>query len=202
MKVAIFGASGRTGVLLVEKALAAGHSVVAFLRNPAKLTIQHERLSTVQGDFHNLEKVEEAVRGVDAVLTVAAPSRVGLENIIQAMKKHGVRRLISATGAGVPDPDDRPRLIHKAIDLLIRVLSPEAYKNGIGQVEAIRASELDWTIVRAPMLTDQPGDGNYRVGYVGKDMGFQLSRTDLAEFMLKQLNDSTYLRKAPVVSKK
>lgn len=64
----------------------------------------------------------------------------------------------------------------------------------------VRASNLDWTIVRVPMLTDDPPTGKVRVGYVGKGTGSRISRADMADFMLRQLADTTYWHKAPAIS--
>jgi putative NADH-flavin reductase len=208
MNLAVFGATGRTGRHVVDQALAAGHTVRALARDPAKLPAGHERLTVVQGDVLDPAKVEQVVAGVDAVVSVLghAPNApkdvltVATEHILTAMRTHGVRRLVSLTGAGVADRHDRPRLWNKAISWLLARLQPELLADSERQAELIRASDRDWVIVRAPRLTDRPRKGSYRVGMVGQGTGALISRADAADFLLKQVEDTRYLRQAPMIS--
>ncbi len=208
MRVAVFGASGRTGRPLVEQALARGHEVRALVRDPAKLQVGHERLVVIQGDVLDAAKAGETVAGTDAVLsalgqTNASPRDVqarGVENIVAAMERHGVRRLVSLTGAGVRDPRDEPKLVDRAITFLLKRLQPNVLEDGVRHAEVIKASDLEWVIVRGPRLTEGPKRGGYQVGMVGKNSGTQISRADLAGFMLDQLTTDANLRQMPVVS--
>lgn len=208
MKVAIFGASGRTGCPLVEQALAAGHEVRVLVRDPSKFTESHGRLAVVRGDVLDAEAVDETIAGTAAVLsalgqTKTSPKDVqtrGTENIVSAMERRGVRRLVSLTGAGVRDPRDEPKLVDRAITSLLGWLQPDVLEDGARHAEVIKRSDLEWVIVRGPRLTEGPRRGRYRVGMVGKNSGTRISRADLAEFMLEQLSTNTHLRQMPVVS--
>lgn len=208
MRVAIFGASGRTERPLVEQALAAGHEVRALVRDPSKLPISHGRLAVVRGDVLDTTRVEETIAGTDAVLsalgqTKTSPKDVqtrGTENVVAAMEKHDVRRLVSLTGAGVRDPRDEPKLVDRAITFLLKRLQPDVLEDGVRHAEVIKASGLEWVIVRGPRLTEGPKRGEYQVGMVGKNSGTRISRADLADFMLDQLTTDTHLRQMPVVS--
>ena len=208
MKLAIFGASGRTGRPLVEQALAAGHDVTVLVRTPSSFPLKHERLNVVQGSVEDAAKVNQAVAGADAVLSVLGHTKssnkdvltVGTRNIINAMNKHGVRRLISLTGAGVRDPHDQPKLVDKVFGFALARLQPDLLRDSENHVKVIQESDLDWIVVRGPRLTEGPRTGKYRVGYVGKDSGTQASRADIADFMLKQVTHNTYVHKLPVVS--
>ena len=208
MRVAIFGASGRTGRLLVEQALAAGHEVRVLVRDPSKLPITHDRLAVVQGDVLDAAKVGETIVGTDAVLsalghTKTSPRDVqtrGAQNIVAAMQRRGVRRLVSLTGAGVRDPQDEPKLVDRAITFLLEKLQPDVLEDGVRHAEVIKGSGLEWVIVRGPRLTEGPQKGEYRVGMIGKNSGTQISRADLADFMLRQTTDGAHLRRMPVVS--
>lgn len=114
MRVLIFGASGRTGQHLVRQALEAGHEVTAFVREPARLKMDHARLRVVSGDVTDAVRTEEAVAGSEVVLSALGHTRtsakdlqtVGTKNIVAAMHRHGVRRIVSLTGAGMRDPKD------------------------------------------------------------------------------------------------
>ena len=208
MNVAIFGATGRTGRLLVGRALERGYGVAAFARDPGKLGISHERLTVIEGDATDGPAVERAVSGQDAVMSALGHAKgsgkdvqaVGSANIVAAMEKQGVRRLVSLTGAGVRAEGDEPKLVDKAFGLLLKALQREVLEDAARHVEVIRESGLDWVVVRAPRLTEGERKGRYRVGPIGRNSGTRISRADLADFMLDQLTDDAHLRGMPVVS--
>lgn len=208
MKLTIFGATGGTGQELVKQALAEGHTVTVYARTPAKLGITHERLKVVQGTMAEPDKISQAVAGAEVVLsalgptsnTPARPLTQGMQHIIAAMKQHHVKRLIAATGAGVADPNDKPQLIGRLFGLALRLFARHVLADSQGMVAAIRNSDLDWTLARAPRLHDKPGSGQIKVGYAGQGPGTQLARADFARFMLDQLHTDTWLRKAPMLS--
>ncbi len=123
----------------MEQALAAGHEVRVLVRDPSKLQLGDERLVVVRGDVLDASKVEETIAGTDAVLsalgrTKGSTSDVqtrGTENIVAAMERHGVRRLVSLTGAGVKDPRDEPKLVDRAITFLLRRLQPDVLEDRV-----------------------------------------------------------------------
>ena len=123
-----------------------------------------------------------------------------MENIVAATETNGVRRLISLTGAGVRDPQDKPKFVDKVFVFLLGKLQPEVLADAEQHADVIKRSDLDWIIVRGPRLTEGPEKGEYRVGMIGKNSGTQISRSDLSDFLLLQAGDQTYLRQMPVVS--
>lgn len=213
MKVTVFGASGRTGRHLVQQALAEGHQVTAFTRSPATLGAYGDQVRIVEGDVQDAAAVEEVVAGADAVLSVLGPTENvpdyqvtrGTVHILAAMEKHGVRRLILSAGAGVTVPGDEPTLLNRAINVLLKLFSRHVYEDMKRVVALVRASDVEWIIVRVPRLVDNASGadgsaGDVKVGYVGKGMGMSLARADLAAFMLQQLQSNAYVRQAPVIS--
>lgn len=208
MKLAVFGASGRTGRPLVEQALAEGHTVRALVRDPANLTVEHERLELVQGDAADAAAVTGTVEGTDAVVSTLGHTKtsakdiqtVATRHIVAAMKAHGVARVVSLTGAGVRDPHDRPKFVDRTFGLLLAIFARDVICDAEEHAAVLRGSGLGYVIVRGPRLSDGPRTGVYRVGYVGKDSGTQISRADVADFMLKQLEDESRLGKAPIIS--
>lgn len=208
MKIAIFGASGRTGRHLVDQTLAQGHSVVALVRDPAKLPVSHANLTTIKGDASDAAAVERAIAGSDAVISAlgqvkGSPKDIqttATRNIVAAMERHGVRRLVSLTGAGVPASQDQPKLIDRIIKFALVTLSGDVLRDAEAHTAVIRSSNLDWVIVRGPMLTDAPRTGAYRVGWVGVGTSSRITRADLADFMLTQIDDTKLLRQLPMVS--
>jgi putative NADH-flavin reductase len=208
LKIVIYGATGRTGRHLVEQALAYGHAVTVLARDPSRLDAVPDGLTVVTGDVRDAARVAQSVAGAEAVLSVLAPAgnspkfgvSPGMDNILAAMQTQGVRRLIISVGAGIRDPQDRPTPVHALFGVLVKLLSKHVYADMAQVAARVRASGLDWTIVRAPMLTDGPMTGKIWSGYVGKEMGTRITRADLAAFMLQQLADPTHVRQAPAIS--
>ena len=208
MKVAIFGAAGRTGIPLVQQALEAGYEVVALVRTPSKLSIKNDRLSVVQGDVADLADVEKAVEGADAVLSVlghvkgSAPDILthAIRNIITAMDKYGVKRVVSLTGASVYVPQDKPKLVNRLIKLITQMEAGNLLQDAGQHLKLLQNSDVDWVVVRGPILNNGPHTGKYRIGWTGVNTGIRVSRADVADFMLKQVTDATYLQQAPLVS--
>jgi putative NADH-flavin reductase len=208
MKLSILGGTGRTGRILIEQALAADYEVTAFTRAPWRLGIENAKLRPVHWNMEEAERAVDALAGSRAVISVMGPvSNVpglavsrSMELIIAAMQERSVRRLIATAGAGVRDPSDTPKRADRLMSLALRVAARHVVDDMKRLVDVVRASDLDWTIIRVPRLTDEPRQGRTIVGYVGRDMGLTLSRADLAGFLLKQIADDTYLRKAPMLS--
>jgi putative NADH-flavin reductase len=208
MRVVIFGSTGGTGLQLVEQALERGHLVTAFVRNPAKLAIAHKNLTIAKGDVLDYAAVEAAVRGQDAVLSALGARTLGkttmlsegTKHILAAMEKLGVRRFVSESSLGVGDSYGQLGFLftYVALPLLLR----RAFADKEVQERAIRSSGVDWVIVRPAMLTNGPRTGKYRTGFTVTDRSIKgkISRADVADFMLKQMSDDTYLRKTPGVS--
>ena len=208
MNIVIFGATGRTGKPLVEQALAAGHGVTAYVRDAGKLGINHAKLETIVGNLNETDKLNKAILGKDAVFSALGPIKNGSKTIMEeaarnvtaAMKKAGVKRLITVTGAGVAQPGDQPKAFNHFMSFMLNLFAKDVLLDSAKHAEIVRASGLDWTIVRVPMLTNGERKGQYRVGRVGVDDGPRISRADVADFMLRQLSDKTYVGQAPVIS--
>lgn len=209
MKITVFGPTGGTGKQIVEQALAAGYEVVAYARNPSKLDIENERLTVIQGELSDQASIENSVKGSDAVLSSLGPRggskdkplTLGMQNVIAAMKKQGVRRLIITSTLSAQDPKDKPDFRTKAMVNLVKTTMHAAYEDIVSVAETVRNSDLDWTIVRLAILNNRPKSGKVRAGYVGSgDVGTQIRRADIAGFMLSQIGDAKYLREAPAIS--
>jgi len=205
MNLLIIGATGGTGRALVEQALAQAHIVTAFVRNPRKVRITHERLTIVEGDVLDYDSVDRAVKGKDAVLSALGHKRWfmrttilsrGTKNIITAMERHGVKRFICETSLGVGDSRGRLGLYYTLF--VIPFIVYFYFRDKGRQEQLIRESSLDWVIVRPGQLTNGRKRGVYRHGErIGSYIfTVRISRADVADFMLKQLSDNSYLRQA------
>ena len=209
MRLAVFGATGRTGREIVQQALASGYEVVAYARDPSKLGIAHEHLTVVQGGLSDRVMIERTISGADAVISVLGPRggskdrplTQGMQNITAAMDKQAVRRLIVSSTLSAGDQNDLPELRARALVFLVRLTMHAAYEEIVGVAETVRASDLDWTIVRLAMLNNKPKSRNVRAGYLGRgEVGTWISRADIAGFMLQQVQDKKYVRQAPAIS--
>ncbi|WP_029893239.1 NAD(P)-dependent oxidoreductase [Nocardia brasiliensis] len=206
MKIAVFGATSTVGRLVVEQALAEGHQVTAFTRSAAGLTQRHERLDIVEGDVLDSNSVQRAVAGQDAVLVSLGAGRKGViraegtRAVIEAMNRTGVKRLIVQSTLGVGDSKANLNFLWKYV--MFGLLLRQAFADHVQQEAYVRASDLDWTIVRPSAFTDGPRTGGFRHGFPAGERGLSLkiARADIADFMLEQLTDTTYLRQAPGIS--
>ena len=207
-RVLIVGATGGTGRMLVAQALERGYVVTALARDPVALQLKHPRLEVMPGDVLDETSINAAVRGQDAVLSALGhkryigPTRIlsrGTRNVLWAMKSHGVQRFVCETSLGIGDSAGRMGLYYTFF--VIPVVLPFYFWDKTRQERIIAASGLDWVIVRPSVLTNGAKRGRYRHGaHVGSFFWTRrISRADVADFMLNQLTDNTYLRTAPGV---
>jgi putative NADH-flavin reductase len=208
MKLLIIGASKGIGRQLLEQALRAGHVVTAMARHTQKLSLQHEQLTVMAGDILDARQVQQAVAGQEAVcLTIGTgvtwkPVTVfsqGTENVLAAMAEHGVKRLVCITGIGAGDSKGHGGFLYDRIfkPLFLKTI----YEDKDRQEALIKASDTDWTIVRPGFLTTGPLTEEYRVltdlrGVTTRN----ISRADVAHFMLAELATDRYVRQTPLVT--
>jgi nucleoside-diphosphate-sugar epimerase len=208
VRVLVIGATGGTGRQLVQQALDQGHQVTAFVRDPSKLQIEHANLRVVKGDVLDYASVEPAMRGQSAVLCALGhkrffyPNKIqsnGMRNILRAMNACGVPRLICETALGIGNSVGRLGLPHTFF--ILPLILPFYMWDKLRQEEFITASDRDWVIVRPGVLTNGEARGSYHHApkFGSYFWPFIISRADVADFMLKQLNDDAYVGAAPGV---
>lgn len=206
MKIAVFGAGGRTGLLTVFQALDKGHLVTAFARSPEKVTIRHKNLKVIQGNILDYLKVKEAVEGQDAIISALGNSgrkhstelSDGTANIIKAMKETGVKRFICMSSAGILGNDGGFFFGKIIMPLFLK----NVFEDKRRQMKVIRDSEgIEWVIIRPTGLTDSPKTGKYKVRQ-GPPGGSTVPRADVADFMLRLLTDRQFDGQLPSISSK
>ncbi len=203
MKIAVFGASGKTGILIVYQALNQGHEVTAFARDPSKVTIRHTHLRIVKGDVTEMEMVKQAVSGQDAVLCALGVDKnkpdttlsEGTRNILTAMETEGVKRFICMSSAGILGNDAGFWFGRIFMPLFLNHIFEDKKR----QAEVIRASALEWVIIRPTGLTDSPKTNTYKIN-PGIPTSRTVPRADVADFMLKLITDKRYDRTMPAIS--
>lgn len=208
MRVLIVGATGGTGRQLVAQAIERGHLVTALVRNPAGLEIRHPRLRVVRGNVLDAASLKEVMDGQEAVVSALGhrqlfrPTRIlseGTRNLLAAMEAAGVNRFVCETALGIGQSAGRMGVYYTLF--VIPVILPFYFWDKTRQERVIAQSRADWIIVRPGALTDGPRRGKYRRGAgIGSLLWtVRISRADVADFMLNQLTDDTYLRAAPGV---
>lgn len=210
MNLVVFGASGGTGRELIRQALAQGHHVTAFVRNPRSFPAQ-EGLRVVVGDATDAQPVANAIIGQDAVLSALGSRSLGdrtllpesMKQILPAMKLNGVRRLVVLGAAGVYAGAGRN--LSAPARLMMKVVGATILKNPFASQRAmqelIRRSDRDWTIVQPPRLVNAEGRGIWRVDAAALPSGaVRIARADVAAFMLAQLSSTEWMRKSPFIA--
>lgn len=208
MKVVIFGASGGTGRELVKQAIAAGHDVLAFVRRESASGMDSSGARVVRGDVVDRTLVAEVLRGDVAVLSaLGAPTPFqpypsfleGIRSIVHCLEEGGGRRLVYLSFVGVPESRDQFGFIGKHL-IAPRVLR-HATEGHRQNEEVIKASRLDWTIVRAAKLTGGARTSTYRVGerLVPRGIVPKISRADVADLMLNELTRTDHVRRCVTV---
>lgn len=208
MKLLVFGATGRTGKHLIQQSLDQGYSVTAFVRESSKLGIQHERLIIVRGDVLNLDSVEKAMAD-QAVVFCALGLRKGestdvltkgTRNIVQAMKKFGVRRIICVSAAGFLG-EQADFVLGKIFFWYVRHHLKRLFGAMEQQYRGLEQSGLEWIAVRPILLDEGERKGNYRIAIKGiPSKGLRITTADTAEFMLGQIAKDEYVGKAPAIA--
>ena len=203
VKLLILGATGGSGQQLVSQALEAGHEVTAFVRTPEKISVRHGRLRLITGNVNDGDSaLADAVSGQNAVISALGRGtsfksdhliQRSTPAIVSAMQRCQVRRFIFTSAIGVGDASRDAPVFSR---IFARLALKDIYADKAIGEEIISQSDLDWTIVQPAQLTNGPVTGKYRAGEHLKLRGIpRIARADLAQFVLNQLDDTTYVRK-------
>ena len=201
MKLTIFGASGATGTCLTTQALAAGHTVTAVVRDPARLTVpNHQRLEVITADILDSSSIYPAIDGADdlsaaldgrTVVFAAGAAGVVLLSKAARLACKTLRVAVDLNASIVADQGESPYLRYLLKPLVRRTFLRNVCADFRATEDEIHASGLDWTIFRPPSLTAKAAKGTYRIA-IDRNLPhcFSISRPDLAAYMLTTLEDS------------
>jgi putative NADH-flavin reductase len=211
MNIAIFGGSGATGGLLIERCVAAGHQVTALVRKPE--TFKHRgQVKLVSGDAFDPIAIRATLEGADAVLSALGARSLKKEDVLEravplivdAMVEQGPKRIIvlGSAGALTTALDKQPAWRRWFVqNIVYNTLLKHAVASQIAQYKILNASPLDWTMVMPPMLMNVPAKGSYRIDADALPPGgSRISRADVADFMMQQLANSQWSRKGVYIS--
>ncbi len=210
--IALFGISGKTGSILAKKLVAKKFIVKALVRNPSKVFFSSPKISIIQGDVLNFNQVLDTIRDADAVINVIGHVKgcpknlqtIATGHIIKAMNELHISRLIDLTGNAVTVEGDNPGIIDRASFFVMKHLAGLAMKNrfndGVEHTRLIQNSDLEWTVIRAPVLLPKPATAKTYIGMVGHIPGHSLTYDDLVNEIVNILVNKSFIRQLPYIT--
>lgn len=206
IKVALIGATGKAGKYLLKELLSQGYQVKSLIRKPASYTITHPAMEIVEGDIKDLTITVSLLKDCDVVISaIGQPkdeplmSSLAAENIISAMSLLNIKRYIFLTGLNLDMPGDKKSEANQHASKWMKDTFPVVVADKEKAVELLKSSAIDWTMVRLPWI--DPTDEHRKLTVDLYDCpGEKISTTDLAEFLVSQINDTRFIRQAPFVA--
>jgi len=202
--ILVIGANGGIGRQSVELALKQGHHVTAVLRNPANLILTHPNLEIVKGDIMHPESLKRYLENTDVIISAIGKNSLkpttlysdGNRNLLNLMKEAGIRRVFFISAAGIDVSPGQSLFVRLATKYILQKLLRNMYADIRAMEKIVKASDLNWTIVRPPRLTDKPSTGRYRFA-INKFLKncLTISRADVAHFMINNINNEAAYKK-------
>ena len=205
MKVVVFGASGKVGQKVVAELLGRGHDVRAFIYGNSPFD-DHPKLEVVSGDVKDLNSVEGAINGQDAAISALGSWGTktkdilseGMKNIIPAMESGGVTRVISLTGADARYSADKVGVINKLTRPFLKLFAPKILTDGEKHIELLASSNLDWTVIRSPVMSEK-GGVNYKLANKPTLPWRTINRNSVVSALVDVLEQNKFIKQAPVI---
>lgn len=207
MIVVVFGANGRVGRLVVEGLLAQSHTVRAFVYSEANG--YDARVTIIRGDVHDILTVDSALAGADVVVSCLGSWGTkskdiltsGMRSIIPSMKRHGIRRIVSLTGADARAKRDTPDGIHRLSHFVLSIMAPKILADGEAHLRLLEQSDLDWTVIRSPVMNEK-GSDQYRITDRPSMPWVTIHRHGVAHAMVEQIDSHDFLRTSPYMHRR
>jgi len=204
--IAIIGGTGKAGQYLIRELIRQEYKIKMLVRNPEKLKIDQSIVEIIQGDVLNYESVYSLISDCDAVISTLGQTKgelpmfcIAAQNIIKAMKSLNVQRYLMVTGLTIDTPGDQKSFGTKLQSKIMRICFPSIINDKQKEFEIISESNLDWTIIRLPFIELTESTGEIRIS-LADCPGKKISSTDLANFLIDQLSDNQFIRKAPFIA--
>lgn len=205
-KIAVLGGTGKAGSYLLNQLVNKGYFVNVLARNPGKIEQSNPLIEVVLGNARDYESIHNLLSGCDAVISTLGPSRgepdtcsVAVGHIIHAMQELTIQRYIEVAGLAINTPDDRKGFQTRLIVGILRLFFPAVIDDRQKGYLQLEGSKIDWTIVRCPMIQLSSSAGPIKISLTDCP-GRKVSTTDLAEFLISQLSEEKFIRKAPFLS--
>jgi hypothetical protein len=214
MNITIFGASGGIGSLLTKEALDKGDSVTAYVRNPQKIKLSHKNLEVAVGQLTDMTEIENAIAGADVVISALGPDMKskrsdmgtpvadGHASIVAVMKKLGKKRFVTLTTPNVSADEDVKNFATVFPKIMARMFLPSGCRDIIKTGEIVKASGLDWSVVRIISPNAKSDGDGYGYSLDGKNAKISVSRKNVARLMLDVAKDDQFIHRMPIVFNK
>lgn len=206
MKIAIIGGTGKAGRSLVRRALLDGYHVRMLVRNPDKLSFSNDHIEIVKGDARDIKAIVSVLEGCDFVISALGQPKkespifsTATSHIISSIQENHIKRYVLITGMGVDIPGDKKNIISIFSSKIMHLLFPSIMSDKQKEVGILLESQIDWTLVRLPYIKEGPATGKIKVS-LEHPLGKSISSEDLAQFLIKQIIDNRYVKRAPFVS--
>ncbi|MGE6540630.1 SDR family oxidoreductase [Bacillus luti] len=205
-KIAILGANGKAGKYLVNEALKKGYEVKILTRDSNNMRVTNENLEAIIGDARNFSSIRKLLKGCRVVINaVGQPKNESYlfstvtKHILEAMKEFEIKRYILISGGSLNVTGDQKGMVNKIGATLFKLFLPKMMQDKYEELQIIQSSEVDWTIVRLPFVMEGKGIGKIKESLV--DMpGIKIHNSDIAPFVIKQINSGRYVGKCPFIS--
>ncbi len=205
MRVAVLGATGATGRLVVDELVRRGHTVVALARTPDRGG--PKAVSWVRGDARDPAALRDLLSGADAVVSALGPRRGDstlhrdvAPRLVAEMRRAGVRRFVGVSGAGIDVPGDRKSRRDRVLSALAQRVGGDTVRDKALERQTWAGSGLDWTLVRPPRLVDRPATGRVEHSASSSPRRTSIPRADLAAFLADLVDRPDYVQQAPLVA--
>lgn len=202
-KIAIIGGTGKSGKYLVQNLLDKNYPIKLLLRNPENFILKNPLIQIVKGDARDYESIDNLIKDCSVVISTLGQPK-GEESIfgdaskkiIKAMDFYGIKRYIVTTGLNVDTPfDHKNEKVKMATDWMYQNY-PKTTADKQKEYELLVKSDLDWTLVRLPMINLTPESFPTETN-LEDCKGENISATDLAEFLVSQIDDETFIGESP-----
>lgn len=209
MHICVFGADGRTGVEVVKYATSKDYFVTAFVYSESSNKFFPKGVKIIKGDVKDEERVEEALKGCNAVISTLGHIKgsdprmqaKGMKNILRGMYSTGIKRILSLTGTGVRVSGDRPSLIDRFLNFFVAKVDPDRVNDGIEHFEVLNSSNALWTVVRVLKLGKSDKEVSDYELTEGGPAELVTSRKKVAKILVDLVDREEWFKKLPVVSK-
>lgn len=205
-QITVFGANGKVGSLVVSQALSRNYRVVAYVHRSHSFP-KHPNLVIQQGDIYDAEDVAKALTGSTAVISALGSWHTprkdilasGMKNIVPAMEKQGIRRIVTVTGAGAWDEGDSINTLQKFLHFILAKAAPKILADGEVHIHLLRASKLDWTVVRSPIMTNRGKKNTYALRMKLPLPFATINRHSVAAALLDLAASNQHVNQSPVI---
>ncbi len=205
--VLVLGATGHLGQVLAKMLLDKNYSVIAFVRNPKKLNLTHENLKVIQGNITNSNDLSSALSNINVVISVLGHGfrtsypiqEMTMSKLFPLMKKNGIKRFITITGAGLKVKGDPHSFTADISEKMFYLVDSYRMQDAKNQQQLIEKSNLDWTIVRTPIHNNKINGTIKKAGLAQPPLWKTVSRFAISKFIIECIEENLYIKKAPII---